>query len=200
MSWKIAGRGLEMCSCKVFCPCWFGPEGEPDQGWCSGLFAFDIRDGESDGVDLAGGKVVLLADWPGNFFHGQGKARLYIDSNASDHQRPQLEGIFGGKKEGFFSALWDAVVSEWLPAQSAEIGLEWDGNPSLRLNGLGRGTLKRLEDGAGKDAAISGTAGQAALHIESMQIGRPEDSEWSDPELRRWRAEDGVVFDFDWSS
>lgn len=200
MSWNVAGRGLEMCSCKVFCPCFFGPEGEPDKGWCSGLFAFDIRKGESDGVDLTGVKLVLFADWPSNFFHGQGKARLYIDAGADDQQRRELEAIFGGKKDGFLSALWDAVIAEWLPAQTAEIELEWNGAPSLKLNGLGRGTLAPLDNGAGQPATISGTAAQAALQIDSMNIARPEESEWADPDLRRWRAEDGVLFDFNWSS
>lgn len=200
MSWNVAGRGLEMCSCKMFCPCWFGPEGEPDEGWCSGLFAFDIRKGESDGVGLAGAKVVLIADWPANFFHGQGKARLYIDAGASDEQRQELGGIFGGKKEGFLSALWDTVITEWLQAQTAGIELKWNGGPSLRLDGLGRATLEPLEDGSGQPSAISGTAGQAAIHIDSMNIARPENSEWADPDLRRWRAEDGVLYDFDWSS
>lgn len=200
MSWSVSGRGLEMCSCKIFCPCWFGPEGEPDQGWCSGLFAFDIRKGESNGVNLANGKVILIADWPANFFHGNGKARLYLDAGAEKQQRQELDGIFGGKREGFLSALWDAVISEWLPAKTAKMELKWNGNPSIQLNGLGRSMLKPVKSDSGQIATISGTAGQAALHVESMDIAVPEGSEWTDPDLRRWSAEDGVLYDFNWSS
>lgn len=200
MSWNITGRGLELCSCKAFCPCWLGPEGEPDEGWCSGLFAFDINRGESEGVDLAGTRAALIADWPANFFHGQGKARVYVDTGAGGDQRRELEGIFGGKKEGFLSALWDAVISEWLPAQSAGIEIDWNGRPSVRLDGLGEATLEPIKDEAGKPTMISGAPAQAALRIDSMNIARPAENAWTDPDLRRWQAADGVLFDFDWSS
>ena len=30
MAWQVTGRSMEMCNCKQFCPCWLGPEGEPD--------------------------------------------------------------------------------------------------------------------------------------------------------------------------
>ena len=200
MTWQISGRGMEMCSCKMFCPCWLGPEGEPDQGWCSGLFGFDVEQGSSDGVDLGGTNAVLIADWPGNFFGGQGTARLYIGDTASDDQRRELEEIFGGKKEGFLSALWGAVIAEWLPAQSAKINIGWNGNSLLAVDGLGQATLEPLADGAGKPTVISGAAAQAALNIDSMNIAAPRDSRWNDPGLRDWRPADGVLYDFNWSS
>jgi hypothetical protein len=87
---------MEMCSCKMFCPCWLGPEGEPDEGWCGGAFAYDIREGSSDGVDLGGTRAVMMAHWPANFFHGQGKARIYVDEGANDDQARELEGILSG--------------------------------------------------------------------------------------------------------
>ncbi len=72
MAWQVTGRSMEMCNCKQFCPCWLGPEGEPDEGWCAGIFAFDVQQGNSDGVDLGGTKGVLISEWPGNFFAGHG--------------------------------------------------------------------------------------------------------------------------------
>ncbi len=76
MPWQISGQSMEFCSCKMLCPCWLGPEGEPDEGWCAGAFGFDVQRGDSDGVDLSGTTVALTAEWPGNFFAGEGKARL----------------------------------------------------------------------------------------------------------------------------
>ena len=87
MAWHITGQSMELCSCKMFCPCWLGPEGEPDQGWCSAVLGYEVQQGSSDGVDLAGTKAVLAADWPGNFFGGNGTARLYVDERASADQR-----------------------------------------------------------------------------------------------------------------
>jgi hypothetical protein len=184
----------------MFCPCWLGPKGEPDRGWCSGIFAFDIQSGDSDGVDLAGTKSMLVVDWPGNFFAGQGKGRVYVDNGADETQRRELEAIFGGQKEGFFSGLWGAVIDEWLPARAAQIDLGWDGAPSLAVDGLGHASLEPVTNGAGQETRISGAMAQAALHIESMQLAEIADSQWSDPGLRPWRAEDGVLYDFAWSS
>ena len=105
MSWQLTGRSMELCSCKMLCPCWLGPEGTPDEGWCGGALGFDIQRGNSDGIDLGGTKIALTAEWPGNFFGGQGTARLYIGDNASAEQRRELEAIFSGKKGGLFEGL-----------------------------------------------------------------------------------------------
>ena len=47
MAWHISGKTTELCSCKLMCPCWLGPDNEPDQGWCAGAFGFDDIDFES---------------------------------------------------------------------------------------------------------------------------------------------------------
>ena len=98
MAWQLSGRSIELCNCRMLCPCWLGPEGQPDQGWCGGAFAFDIQRGSSDGVDLRGTKVALSFVWPGNFFGGNGTARCYIGDDARTEQLRALEAIFTGKK------------------------------------------------------------------------------------------------------
>ena len=75
MGWSVGGRSVEWCNCRVMCPCWLGPDTEPDQGWCGGAFAFDIEEGSADGVELNGRRAVLVAEWPGNFFLGGGTGR-----------------------------------------------------------------------------------------------------------------------------
>ena len=123
MTWHVSGKSTELCSCKMMCPCWLGPEGEPDQGWCSGAFGFLIEKGQSDGVDLSGTRVALAADWPGNFFHGNGTGRLYLDARASEAQRRELEAIFSGKKGGMFEAVFGGIIANWLPAQVAPMSI-----------------------------------------------------------------------------
>ena len=44
MAWNLSGRGLEICSCKTFCPCWLTADVEPDQGWCSAVLVWDSTD------------------------------------------------------------------------------------------------------------------------------------------------------------
>src|SRR5262245_29373467 len=74
MAWNLSGQVTECWSCKLMCPCWLGPTPVPDQGWCSGAILYDIEQGQIDGIDVGGSKVVFAADWPGNFFGGQGTA------------------------------------------------------------------------------------------------------------------------------
>jgi hypothetical protein len=200
MAWHITGRSMELCSCKMLCPCWLGPEGEPDQGWCSGVLGFEVQQGNSDGVDLGGTKVVLAADWPGNFFAGNGTARLYVDEAASADQRRELEAIFTGKKGGLLEALWGAVLANWLPTQVSRIDLQWGDSPSATVGSIGQAKLTPLKDQAGRPTRVEGAAAQAAFQIDSMALASSKGSRWSDPDLRAWQGDSGTLHAFDWRS
>src|SRR5436309_16108704 len=100
MAWQMNTEMIEFCSCKLVCPCWLGHEGEPNEGWCSGGIVFNIEQGSVDGVDVGSCRVALGAEWPGNFFAGNGTAKLYIDDRASTDQRRELEAVFSGHKGG----------------------------------------------------------------------------------------------------
>ncbi|HEX6143215.1 MAG TPA: DUF1326 domain-containing protein [Geminicoccaceae bacterium] len=199
MTWQIAGKSTELCSCKMMCPCWLGPDGEPDQEWCSGAFGFDIEQGESDGVDLSGTRVALAADWPGNFFHGQGTGKLYLDAGASEEQRRELEAIFSGKKGGMFEAVFGGVISSWLPARVTNVDIKWDEAPSVTVGDVASATLTPLEDGAGNETRMAGAVAQAALQIDGMQLANARGSRWTDPDLRSWEGDSGTLHRFRWS-
>lgn len=198
MAWHITGRTMELCSCKMFCPCWLGPEGEPDQGWCSSVLACEVQQGDSDGVDLGGTKAVLALDWPGNFFAGGGTGRLYVDEAASPDQRRELEAILTGRKGGLLEALWGAVLDDWRPSQVSRIDLAWGDSPSATVGSVGQATLAPLQDQAGRATKIEGAAAQAAFQIESMTLASSRGSNWSDPEMRAWQGDSGSLFAFDW--
>ena len=66
MAWHMTGQLIEACTCKAACPCVLGPA-EPDQGGCSGALTFVIQQGESDGVNVGGRKVLWLIDLPKDF-------------------------------------------------------------------------------------------------------------------------------------
>lgn len=200
MSWEITGQSLEMCNCKMLCPCWLGPEIEPDDGWCGGTLGFDIQRGSSDGVDLRGTKVALIAEWPGNFFDGNGKARLYLDETASEEQREALEKIFSGNDGGPLEPLFGAVINEWLPSQVVQLDIDWGESPTLSVGDIGQGTLKRLEDGTGQATKVTGAAAQAGFQFASMDLASSSGSHWSDPGLRNWEGNSGTLHEFSWSS
>ena len=115
MAWQLSGRSMELCNCTMLCPCWLGPDGQPDQGWCGGTFAFDIERGSSDDVDLTGTKVALSFVWPGNFFGGNGTARCYIGDDAPPEQRRELERLIGTPVSGLIlcDAQCGGTLHQW---------------------------------------------------------------------------------------
>jgi hypothetical protein len=200
MAWQLSGRSMELCNCKMLCPCWLGPEGTPDEGWCAGAFGFDIERGSSDGVDLSGTKVALAAEWPGNFFGGGGIARLYIGDSASDAQRRELEAIFSGKKGGLFEGLWGAVISRWLPSETTKVDIGWGASPSLKVGSFGQATMTPLKDQAGKATRVEGAAAQAAFQLASMDLASSKGTRWSDPNMRQWQGDSGTLHQFSWNA
>jgi hypothetical protein len=200
MAWQLSGRSVELCNCKMLCPCWLGPEGEPDQGWCGGALGFDIQRGNSDGVDLSDTKVVLAAEWPGNFFGGNGTARLYLEESATLEQRRELEAIFSGKKGGLFEALFGAVISTWLSTETTKIEMGWDASPFLRVGDVGQANLTPLKDATGRPTRVEGAAAMAAFQFASMDLASSKGSHWTDPNLRQWQGDSGTLHQFNWSA
>jgi hypothetical protein len=200
MAWQLSGRSVELCSCKMFCPCWLGPEGEPDQGWCGSALAFDIQRGSSDGIDLGGTKVALAAEWPGNFFNGNGTARLYIGNNANAEQQRELEAIFTGKKGGLLQDLWGAVFSKWLPTEITDVKIGWGEKPVVSVGNVGQAQLTPLKDQAGRPTKVEGAAAQAAFQFPSVDLASSKGSRWSDPNLRQWHGDSGTLHQFNWSA
>src|SRR5688500_322680 len=200
MAWKVAGRSVEHCSCNMLCPCWLGPDGKPDQGWCGGIFGFDIREGNADGTDLSGTRVVLSAMWPANFFAGNGTARLYLSEADSTQQRKELEAIFLGKKGGPLAPLWSAVVKDWLPTEIARIDMAWGETPSISVDKFGQAKFQRVKDQAGNPSRVTGAAAQAAFQIATMDVAKAEESHWADPKLRDWQGDSTTLHEFRWSA
>lgn len=199
MAWRISGRSVELCSCKLLCPCWLGPA-DPDQGWCSAAVIFDIQRGDSDGVDLSGTRAAFAADWPGDFWSGQGTLRLYVDEAASAEQRREIEAIFSGSKGGPMEALGSAVISQVLPIQVTKIDLQWGERPAMTIGAAGQVTLQPVTDQAGQPTKVVSTAAQAAFQFESVGLASSKGSRWSDPELRQWEGDSGTIWSFEWSA
>jgi hypothetical protein len=199
VAWQVTGQLHELCSCKMLCPCWFGPA-EPDQGWCAGALVFDVERGNSDGADLGGKKVVVAAEWPGDFWGGNGTARLYIDESASPEQRRELEAIFSGKSGGPLEPVWAGVISKWLPSQTAKIEAQWGDNPSVSVGNVGQVKSERIKNEAGQPSIVQGAAAMAAFQLETMQVARTSGSRWTDPDMRHWEGDSGVVSQFKWSA
>jgi len=195
MAWNLTANMIEFCSCKAMCPCWLGPDTRPDEGWCAGAIVYEIQKGSIDGVDVSGCKAALAAEWHGNFFGGQGKARLYIDAKASDAQRRGLEEVFGGKKGGVFEGLMGAVVKQWLPTKTAPIDIQRSDALSITVGQFGKATIAPF---AG--AKVQGTAAQGAFQSASMELASSKGTRWSDPDFRNWSGDSATIHSVNWSA
>lgn len=200
MAWNISATMIEFCSCKAMCPCWLGPDSKPDQGWCSSAIAYDIKRGAVEGLDVSGCKAVFTAEWPGNFFGGKGKARLYLDSGASAEQRNALEAVFAGNKGGLFEGLMGAVIATWLPAKAVPITINRGDAISVSVGDFGKASIALYRDQGGKTPTVQGTAAQGAFQSASMQLASAKGTRWSDPEFRRWDGDSGTIHEVSWSA
>jgi hypothetical protein len=185
MSWTLNVDLLESCSCASLCPCVLGPA-KPDQEWCSGLFAMRIQ-GESDGVDLSGTKVVLHFELPGDFLGGIDKARLYVDPGASDKQRREIDAIFHGEKGGLWGGMKEAIKA-WLPTTVAKINFTDGDSPGATVEGIGEVVLQPIKTEDGKQAKIVGAPVLAAFAMASEDLAYATGTKFSDPDMRAWES------------
>lgn len=98
MSYHLEGRLLEVCNCKVLCPCWIGED--PDFGTCDTIVAWHMDKGSIDGVDVSGITIAAVAHVPGNILLGNWTAAIYIDEHASKAQEDALLRVYTGQAGG----------------------------------------------------------------------------------------------------
>ncbi|ANH35843.1 hypothetical protein A3768_5046 (plasmid) [Ralstonia solanacearum] len=98
MSYQLEGRLLEVCNCRVLCPCWIGED--PDFGTCDTIVAWHMDQGTIDDVDVAGTTIAAVAHVPGNILEGNWTAAIYINDTASDAQEKALLKVYTGEAGG----------------------------------------------------------------------------------------------------
>jgi hypothetical protein len=98
MPYHLEGRLLEVCDCRVLCPCWIGED--PDNGTCDSVLAYHLDAGTIDGVDVAGRTVAGVTHIPGNVLNGNFRLALYVDDGASDAQFEAIVNVWSGKRGG----------------------------------------------------------------------------------------------------
>lgn len=108
MAWKIKAKYYEACNCALGCPC--NMSGFPTHGFCEGSIAFQVTEGNRDGVDLKGAKVAGSVKWPGAIHEGNGAMAVFIDGNAE--QQAALVEILTAKDPGLPWEILAATISE----------------------------------------------------------------------------------------
>jgi hypothetical protein len=150
MPYHLEGRLLEVCDCRVLCPCWIGED--PDNGTCDSMQAWHIDKGTIDGADVSGRTVAMVCEIPGNVLKGGFRVALYIDDGASDPQQQALLEVYSGKRGGPVAEL-AKLVGEVVSVQRVPITFTVDqGRGTLKIADVG---LAELEPYRGPNGAIT---------------------------------------------
>jgi len=126
MAWSLSGSYVETCSCELMCPCNLSFDHGATYDFCRVTLAFNIREGEIEGTDVGGLKVVAIADTPKVMTEGNWKLGVFVDERASDDQFQKLVQVFGGQLGGPMAAL-GPLIGEILGVERAAIEIEDDG-------------------------------------------------------------------------
>ncbi len=126
MSWKLSGNYVETCSCELMCPCNLSLDHGATYDYCRVTLVFDVRKGAVDGTDIAGRKVVLIADTPKVMTEGNWRVGVFIDDHATDAQFDKLVQVFSGQLGGPMAGL-APLIGEMLGVERAAIEVDEDG-------------------------------------------------------------------------
>jgi hypothetical protein len=133
MSWNLRGSYAETCSCELMCPCNLSFDHGATYDYCRATLGFNIREGAVDGTDVAGRKVVVIADTPKVMTEGNWRVGVYIDDGASDDQFDKLVQVFSGQLGGPMAGL-APLIGEMLGVERAAIEMDDDGlNHSVKV-------------------------------------------------------------------
>ncbi len=150
MPYHLEGRLLEVCDCRVLCPCWIGED--PDNGTCDSVLAYHFDAGAIDGIDVAGRTVAGVAHIPGNVLNGNFRIALYIDEGASDRQMEAIVDVWSGKRGGPVAEL-AKLIGEVVSIERAPI--RFDVNEGRGTLTIGEVSHAELEPYRGPDGAIT---------------------------------------------
>jgi hypothetical protein len=126
MSWHLKGSYFETCSCELMCPCNLSFDHGATYDYCRVTLVFNIREGQIEGIDIAGLKVAAVADTPKVMTEGNWRLGVFIDERATDDQLGKLVQVFGGQLGGPMAAL-APLVGEMLGVERAAIEVIDDG-------------------------------------------------------------------------
>jgi hypothetical protein len=178
--YQFAGAFYEACDCYSICPCWTG--NDPDEDQCTGIFAWDIEQGEIDGTDVAGLRAVSVSHHAG--FRGEGARQrvvIFVDDTASQRKSDALVAALTGSLGGPLGEL-AGLLGELLAVEHASITLRHEGRLTtlsvgqrLMVEGVTTegvsGHLITLSDG--KLSEVLGTPAEVGESCR-FRIGLPE--------------------------
>jgi hypothetical protein len=155
MAYHLEGRLLEVCDCRVLCPCWIGED--PDNGTCDSVLAYHFDAGTIDGVDVAGRTIAIVSHIPGNVLNGNFRVALYLDEGTSERQQQALLDVYGGKLGGPVAEL-AKLIGEVVAVERAPIRFDVDkGRGTLTVGQVSHAELEPYKGPDGATTTLSNT-------------------------------------------
>ena len=151
MAYRIAGKYLAVCDCRLICPCPVDgtPTGQNDQ--CMGIGIFRIDEGSRDGTDLGGTAFALFNHFPANISAGNWKVGVVIDEGASDEQAQAIEKILSGEEGGPFGE-FAPLIGEFVGMERGKVSLA---NGSGSVEGKAEVSFEPLTGPDGSPTTVS---------------------------------------------
>ena len=155
MAYHLEGRLLEVCDCRVLCPCWIGED--PDNATCDSVLAYHFDKGTIDGVDVTGRTIALVSHIPGNVLDGNFRVAVYLDEGASDAQQEAILNVYTGKLGGPI-ADFAKLVGEVVSVERAPITFDVnEGRGTLTISNVSHAELEPYKGPDGSTTVLSNT-------------------------------------------
>ena len=155
VAYHLEGRLLEVCNCRVLCPCWIGED--PDFGTCDTIVAWRFDKGEVNGVDISGHTIALIAHIPGNILEGNWKAAVYLDDKVSQKQEDAILGVYTGKLGGPVADL-AKLIGEVVSVEKVPIQFDVQGGKgTLKVGTAGYAELEPYKSASGATTTLADT-------------------------------------------
>src|SRR5436190_14163006 len=155
MAYHLEGRLLEVCDCRVLCPCWIGED--PDNGTCDSVLAYHFDKGTIEGVDVTGRTIALVSHIPGNVLAGNFRVAVYIDEGASDAQQEAILNVYTGKLGGPI-ADFAKLVGEVVSVERAPIKFDVnEGRGTLPVTDVSHSELEPYKGPDGSTTVLANT-------------------------------------------
>jgi hypothetical protein len=155
MAYHLEGRLLEVCNCRVLCPCWVGED--PDFGTCDSINAWHFDKGTIDGVDVTGCTIATINHIPGNVLAGNWRAVVYLDDRATAAQEQAILAVYTGKKGGPVAEL-AKLIGEVVGIEKVPITFDvHGGHGTIRIGADGFAELEPYRSAQGKTTTLADT-------------------------------------------
>ena len=155
MAYHLEGRLLEVCNCRVLCPCWIGED--PDFGTCDTIVAWRFDKGTIDGVDVAGHTIAMIAHVPGNILQGNWRAAVYLDDKVSPAQEQAILNVYTGKLGGPVGEL-AKLVGEVVSVEKVALTFDVQGGKgTLKIGDAGYAELEPYTNASGATTTLQDT-------------------------------------------